>query len=218
MASVNAVKRFFGFGAAAVTAGAMLGFAAMGSGNDDAAAKAKVGEKAPDFTLTDLEGNKHTLGGLVEDNKVVVLEWFNPECPFVKKHYRPDTMTMNKLADRFDDRGVVWVRINSGAPGKQGAGIEKNKRYAAEYNIDTPIMLDESGEVGKTYGATNTPGMYVIDDASVLRYMGAIDNDRRAANPGDVNYVELAVEQVLAGETVGVTETQQYGCSVKYKN
>jgi len=217
MSGLKSAKRFFGFGAAAIAAGAMLGFASTGA-SDDAEAKAKVGEKAPDFTLTDLNGDTHSLSEMVADGKAVVLEWFNPECPFVKKHYREDTQTMNKLADRFESRDVVWVRINSNAPGKQGGGVEKNKRYKAEYNIDTPILYDESGKVGKTYGATNTPGMYVIDDAGTLRYMGAIDNDRRAANPGDVNYVERALEQVLAGETVAVAETQQYGCSVKYKD
>lgn len=216
MQVLKSAKRMAGFGAAAVAAGAMLGLASMGSaaGADE---KAEIGKKAPDFTLPDLGGERHTLSDMVEEDKVVVLEWFNPECPFVKKHYREDTQTMNTLADRFADRGVVWVRINSGAPGKQGAGVEKNERYKDEYKIDGPILLDESGEVGKMYGATNTPHMYVIDRSGTLRYMGAIDNDRRAREPGDVNYVERALEKILAGETVSETETQAYGCSVKYK-
>ncbi len=179
-------------------------------------AKVKIGARAPDFTLRDLDGEAHHLADYTEQGKVVVLEWFNPGCPFVKKHYRPETMTMNKLADKYRDKGVVWLRINSGAPGKQGAGLEVNRSAAKDWHIKDPILLDESGKVGRMYGARNTPTMYVIDADGTLVYWGAIDDNRGARTPGETNWVDLALKQVLAGETVTKARTKPYGCSVKY--
>ena len=182
----------------------------------DHAHTAKVGAKAPEFKLADLNGNDHTLAGYTEAGKVVVIEWYNPGCPYVKKHYRDDTMTMNKLADKYRAQDVVWLRINSGAPGKQGAGLEFNKEIAQKWNIKDPILLDESGAVGKMYNAKNTPAMAIVDAEGTLAYWGAIDDDRRAKNAGETNYVDLALTQILAGETVSKAETKPYGCSVKY--
>lgn len=177
---------------------------------------AKVGAKAPSFTLSDLEGNEHSLSDFTGEGKVVVLEWFNAGCPFVKKHYRDDTMTMNKLADKYRDDGVVWLRINSGAPGKQGTGIDFNKKVKSDWKIADPILLDESGVVGKAYNAKNTPAMAVIGKDGTLMYWGAIDSDRGGRNAGETNYVDQALAQVLAGETVKTPTTKPYGCSVKY--
>lgn len=202
--------------AAAVASVALLAVG-MGPATDAAPGSAKVGAKAPNFTLTDLDGVSHSLSDYSgEDGKVVVLEWFNPGCPFVKKHYRDDTMTMNKLADKYRDQGVVWLRINSGAPGKQGAGLELNKQAAQQWNISDTILLDETGVVGKAYNAKNTPSMAVIGKDGTLMYWGAIDNNRGAAKAGETNYVDLALQQVLAGETVTTATTKPYGCGVKY--
>jgi len=202
---------------AAMLSAACLAFVAIAAGpGHDHAAKVKVGEKAPDFKLADLEGNQHKLSTYAKDGKIVVLEWFNPGCPFVKKHYRDDTKTMNKLAEKYRDQGVVWLRINSGAPGKQGHGAELNKKIAAEWNIKDPILLDESGKVGRLYNSKNTPTMAVINAEGTLAYFGAIDDDRGGRNAGKTNFVDLALTQVLAGETVAKASTKPYGCAVKY--
>lgn len=123
---------------------------------------------------------------------------------------------MNDLAAEFTSKDVVWVAINSGAAGKQGAGLELNKKFKDEWKISYPILLDETGEVGKMYGAKTTPHMYVIDTDGTLKYAGAIDNNPSATNLGDVNYVRQALNEVLSGETVTTPETRPYGCSVKY--
>ena len=212
MTKKSTVARLF-TGLAAAAAVAMAGFAGV---EHDGHAKVEINEKAPNFTLTDLSGNEHTLQDYLDKGHVVVLEWYNPECPFVKKHYREDTMTMNKLQKDWKEQKVTWLRINSGAAGKQGAGAEKNREWAEKYQIKTPILLDEEGKVGKMYGARRTPEMYVIDTEGVLRYWGAIDDDDGFRTIGKTNFVKAAVESVIKDETVRVQKTKAYGCSVKY--
>lgn len=176
---------------------------------------AAVGAPAPTFTLTDTDGKAFNLAD--HKGKVVVLEWFNPGCPYVVKHHEKlDTMTATQGA--FKDKGVVWVAVNSGAPGKEGAGLEKNKEAKAKWHMEYPVLLDESGMVGKMYGAKTTPHMYIINAEGTLVYAGAIDNNSSASKAGDTNYVSQALTQVLAGETVSTAETKPYGCSVKYAN
>jgi len=206
----------FGMGIASVAAAGVvaLGVAAnAGAGEDHPAAQ--VGKPAPDFTLTDLDGNTHTLSEYTEQGKIVVLEWFNPDCPFVQKHHKKGS-TMRDLAAKYGDEGVVWLAINSGAPGKQGAGLDRNLSAREEFSIQYPVMLDESGKVGRKYGAKTSPQMYIIDAGGVLRYNGAIDNLPSASEFGDVNYVDEALGQILAGEPVEVAESRPYGCTVKY--
>ncbi len=199
----------------AAAAAACVAMVAVAAGPAD---HAKVGEKAPDFTLTDLSGKEHKLSEYTADGKIVVLEWFNSGCPFVVKHYREDTMTMNKLADKYRDEGVVWLRVNSGAPGKQGAGLELNQKIAEKWQIKDPILLDESGVVGKAYNSKNTPTMVVIHRDGTVAYWGAIDDDRGGKNAGDTNYVDLALTALINGETVATSQTKPYGCAVKYAN
>ncbi|MEL7473546.1 MAG: thioredoxin family protein [Planctomycetota bacterium] len=183
----------------------------------DSHAVAKVGEKAPDFTLTDTDGNTHTLSEVLakEGVNAVVLEWYNPQCPFVVKHHKHNT-TMADTYAAFQAKGVKWAAINSGAEGKQGAGLELNKEMKTEYKIAYPVLLDTDGKVGKMYSAKTTPHMFVINADGILVYAGAIDNNRSPRNAGDVNYVEAALNSVLAGETVEQAQTRPYGCSVKY--
>jgi hypothetical protein len=116
---------------------------------------------------------------------------------------------------------VVWLAINSGAPGKQGYGAEANRTGAEKFGMSHPILLDESGDVGKAYAATNTPHMMVIDKDGKLVYRGAIDNspDGEGESPTDgklVSYVDAALADLAAGRPVAVSETKAYGCSVKY--
>jgi peroxiredoxin len=175
---------------------------------------AKVGEQAPDFTLKNLNDEDVTLADLTKAGKVVVLEWFNPDCPVSRAYHEPDS-TMGKLAAAYADRGVAWLAINSGAPGKQGAGKERNVKAAEEFGVKYPVLLDEPGTVGRLYGAKTTPHMYVIDKEGVLRYAGAIDNGSGEAK-GDSNYVQAALDEILAGKEVTTKEARAFGCSVKY--
>jgi peroxiredoxin len=203
------------FAIAAAAAASMIGAAAATVGPDHDTAK--VGHAAPEFTLTDLDGKSHKLSDLNADGKIVVLEWFNPECPYVVKHYDGETQTMNALAKEFKNDGVVWVRINSGAPGKPGNDLAMNKAAGKDWKIDGAILRDESGEVGKMYGAKRTPEMYIIDAEGILRYHGAIDDNPAPSLKGtETNHVRAALVQVLAGETVTTAETKAYGCGVKY--
>jgi peroxiredoxin len=180
-------------------------------------AQPEVGQPAPAFTLKDTSGKSHNLSDF--KGKVVVLEWVNHGCPFVKKHYAPGNM--QKLQKEATDKGVVWLSICSSAPGKQGhmdaaAAAAKSKEVNANA---TAYLLDEDGTVGKAYNARTTPEMFVINKEGVLVYMGAID-DKPTADSGDiasaVNHVTAALEEVLAGKPVTVAKTKSYGCSVKY--
>lgn len=202
-------------GLACLAAGiTMIGAGAMTESTADKAAQ--VGEKAPDFTLSDLDGNKHTLSEFTAQGNIVVLEWFNPTCPFVKKHYREDTMTMVNMQKDFKDQDIVWLRVNSAYKGNSTGDVDFNKQIAKDWNITTPILLDQEGTVGRAYGAKRTPEMYVIDSSGTLVYHGAIDNRSDAAAPGDVNYVKNAVNETLAGKPVSNAENKPYGCGVKY--
>ncbi|MFI4882346.1 MAG: thioredoxin family protein [Phycisphaerales bacterium JB064] len=178
-----------------------------------------AGEKAPMFTLKDTEGKEHSLKDVLakESTKAVVIEWFNPDCPFVKKHHEANK-TMKDLAKKYAEQGVVWMAINSGAEGLQGAGVDRNKKAIEDYNIAYPVLMDMNGKVGGQYGAKRTPEMFVVSKDGTIVYHGAIDSDRSARNLGEENYVEEALKAHLAGETVATQRTQAYGCTVKYRN
>jgi peroxiredoxin len=178
---------------------------------------AEVGQPAPDFTLYDLDGHPVHLAGL--RGQTVVLEWFNPSCPFVRKAHTKGSLV--GTAKRFTDRGVVWLAINSSAPGREGNGVAKNVDAKRAYGMEHPILVDEAGDVGHAYGATNTPHMFVIDKAGTLVYRGAIDNspDAEGESPTGgklVNYVDATMDDLAAGRPVGTPSTQAYGCGVKY--
>jgi peroxiredoxin len=177
----------------------------------------KVGEAAPSFTLKDTAGKEHALADLTKGgDKIVVIQWFNPECPFVVKHYGKAGNTFNDLYTKYKDKGVVFLGINSGAEGKQGAGLEKNQKFVKDWKIEYPILMDMSGTVGKQYDAKRTPEMFIIGKDGKVAYHGAIDDDSKTEKPGSTNYVAKALDELLAGQTVTKAETQPYGCSVKY--
>jgi peroxiredoxin len=181
-------------------------------------AMAKVGSIAPDFTLTDTDGKTVTLSDFSKQGKIVVIQWFNPACPFVKKHYDNGANTFNDLAKKYADKGVVFVAINSGAPGREGAGKDTNVAARKDWKIAYPILLDESGKVGKMYNAQHTPEMFVVAKDGTLAYHGAIDEDSGMKAPGKNNYVAKALDELLAGKKVSTAETKPYGCTVKYAN
>jgi len=176
-------------------------------------AGARIGAPAPDFTLTDLAGETHRLSDY--RGKTVIMEWFNPGCPYVR--YAHGEGPLKELAKQTVSDDTVWLAINSGAPGKQGHGAETNRQAAAQWGMEHPLLLDESGEVGKQYDAQTTPHMYIVDPSGVLRYNGALDNAPLGKASGTpVNYVEQALADLRAGREVKVPTSRPYGCSVKY--
>ncbi len=178
---------------------------------------AQVGSKAPRFTLEDLDGNEVRLEQFV--GQVVVLEWFNPKCPFVRAAHTKGSL--QGAAERAERKGVVWLAINSGAPGKQGHGISVNRRGKQRFGMKYPVLVDSSGDVGHAYGAKRTPHMFIIDERGVLVYDGAVDNspDGEGKSPEGgrlISYVDRALAELDAGKSVSIPETKPYGCSVKY--
>jgi peroxiredoxin len=170
---------------------------------------AEVGEAAPAFTLKDESGLPHSLTQY--RGKVVVLEWTNPECPFVQRHYTSKTMERTRAA--LGSQPVVWLAIDSTSFNTP----EKSAAWKQQQAFSYPVLQDPSGTVGHAYGAKTTPHLFVIDASGVLRYAGAIDDDPRGRNPSATNYVKQAVEAVMSGKPVPASTTAPYGCSVKYK-
>jgi peroxiredoxin len=180
-------------------------------------AAARVGEPAPAFSAASTTGPSVSLAN--HRGKLVVLEWTNHDCPYVRKHY--ETGNMQALQREATGQGVVWLTIISSAPGTQGhvTPAEANELTAGRKAAPTAVLLDPQGTVGRLYGATNTPHMYVVDKAGVLVYAGAID-DRPTSRKSDVqgasNYVRAALQAVSAGQPVKTPVTRAYGCTVKY--
>jgi peroxiredoxin len=195
----------------------ILSLTTLCSGALFAAEAPSIGAPAPAFSLPNSQGKNDSLGQF--KGKYVVLEWFNPGCPFVQKHYRSGNM--QKLQKEFTGKNVVWLTIDSSAPGQEGnlTPAEASKQIA-EWNIkSTAFLLDPSGKVGHEYAATNTPHMFVIDPEGKLIYSGAIDN-KPTANPADIadatNYVKAALDESMAGKPVQTPNSRAYGCSIKY--
>ncbi|PYJ25329.1 MAG: thioredoxin family protein [Verrucomicrobia bacterium] len=178
-----------------------------------------VGSAAPDFSLIDANGKTHSLSQY--KGKYVVLEWFNPECPFVKKHY--GSGNMQKLQQQYTGKGVVWLTIDSNAPGTEGnVTPEQAQKITASWKTrQTALLLDPDGKVGRAYGAKNTPDMVIVNAEGKIAYEGAIDSEA-TPNPADIpnstNYVKAALDESLAGKPVTTPQTRPYGCSVKYKS
>jgi peroxiredoxin len=176
-------------------------------------AGATVGSQAPAWTLTDTDGKTHSLSDF--KGKIVVIEWFNPECPFIVKHHKVN-MTFNNLFSEYNSKNVVFLAINSSAKGKQGNGKELNVEMKKEYKMEYPILIDEDGKVGTAYGAKTTPHVFIIGTDGKVAYNGAIDNNTDVKKAGDKNYAKMALDEMLAGKSVTTSETRPYGCSVKY--
>lgn len=182
-----------------------------------ALAQAVVGQPAPDFKGLDTKGATRSLSEFA--GKIVVLEWTNHECPYVRKHY--GSGNMQKLQKEAADQGAVWLRVISSAPGEQGhvSAIDADRIVAEKNAIATATILDESGVIGRSYGAKTTPHMFVVDQNGVLVYAGAID-DKPTTDAADIatahNYVEAVLDDLKMGRQVSVGQTQAYGCGVKY--
>lgn len=183
-----------------------------------AAAAAATGQPAPDFTATDSNGKPVKLSDL--KGKTVVLEWTNHDCPYVRKHY--GSGNMQALQGEATGKGVVWLSVVSSAQGAQGHvnGTQANKLTDDRKAKPTAVLLDPKGVVGKAYGATSTPHMFVITPEGNVAYAGAID-DKASSSLSDVpkarNYVRDAIAAVAAGKPMSPGQTRSYGCSVKYQ-
>lgn len=176
-----------------------------------------VGQPAPDFSATDLAGKPVKLSDF--RGKYVVLEWINPECPYVRRHY--DSGNMPSLQKEAAAKGVAWLAVNSTS---QASGEYYTPEQMARWLRDkgaapTATLLDETGKVGRAYGARTTPHMYIVDPQGKLVYAGAID-DKRSASLAETknanNHVRAALNEALAGRAITTSATSPYGCSVKY--
>lgn len=178
----------------------------------------QVGQAAPDFSLTDINGNTHSLSDY--RGRIVVVEWTNPECPFVRKHYEKSgnipALQRSATAD-----GVVWLTINSGHAGAQGDfdKIEADAWMKSTGAAATAYFRDRDGKVGRSYDARTTPHIFIVDPAGTLVYAGGID-DIRSADAGDIpkakNYVQAALADLKAGRPVATPTSRPYGCGVHY--
>ena len=205
------------FGLLGTVAAGLGAFAMLNSSAPIAQAAAPAGKAAPAFTLKDSNGKTHKLSDF--KGRYVVLEWFNHDCPFVKKHYGSGNMQATQRAAR--KQGAVWLSINSSAKGKQGhtSGNDANKLTRTQKAAPSAVLLDANGKVGKAYGAKTTPHLYIINPKGMVIYNGAID-DKPSTDAKDVkgakNYVLAALTQARKGQKVSTPSTQPYGCSVKY--
>lgn len=189
----------------------------MAMGSSSKAANVQTGTPAPGFSATDSNGKQHSLAAY--KGKTVVLEWTNHDCPYTVKHYV--TGNMQGLQKSITDAGAVWLTVVSSKPGTQGhvSGPEANKLTDDRKASPTAVLLDPKGDLGRLYGASTTPHMFVIDKDGKLAYMGGID-DKPTVSKADVktarNYVREAVDALAAGKPVPVSSARPYGCTVKY--
>jgi peroxiredoxin len=181
-------------------------------------AEPTIGKPALAFSGHGSDGKTYNLADF--QGKFVVLQWYNPRCPFVRKHY--DSGNMQKLQEQYAAKGVVWFEIDSNAPGKEGYMVAKEAQVMREREKTKSLatLLDPDQKIASLYEAKTTPHMFVIDPKGVLIYKGAID-DHNSADPADIpkstNYVAQALDQAMAGKKVSTPSTAPYGCSVKYK-
>jgi len=194
---------------------AMLALCAAGL----AQAQAVVGQPAPAFSATDTAGRPVSLAAF--QGKYVVMEWLNPGCPFVRKHYESGNMPATQKSATA--RGVVWLSVNSTSKdaGDYRAPAELAAWQQAEHAAPTATLMDADGRIGRAYGARTTPHLYIVDPQGKLIYAGAIDS-KPTANPADIatatNYVNQALAEALAGKPLSKATSQPYGCSVKYSS
>lgn len=168
-------------------------------------------KKAPDFALSTFDGKPVKLSDY--RGKTVVLEWLNFECPFSIYHYKTKP-TMVELAKKYKNQNVVWLTINS----TSHTTPQANQNFGKQYNIQSLILDDRSGKVGKAYSAKATPHMYIVNARGNIVYEGALDNAPlgKVAGNGYVNYVDKALAEIIGGKAISTPKTKPFGCSVKY--
>lgn len=181
-------------------------------------AEAVPGKPAPAFEVKDASGKTRTLAD--SKGKWLVLEWFNKDCPYVKKHY--DSNNMQELQKKYTGKDVVWYSVVSSAKGKQGyeAPADALKTATAKKSSATAVLIDETGTMGKAYGAKTTPHIFIIDPKGTVVYAGGIDNNDSAdakVIPTSKNYLAAALDAGLANKKIETASARPYGCGVKYQ-
>lgn len=173
-----------------------------------------AGDQAPAFELPGADGKLVSLTSYAE--KIIVLEWTNPGCPYVKKHY--NTGHMQKLQEELTKKGVIWLTINStNSDHGDFVAAEDREAFVKEKKIhSTAYLTDADGKVGLLFEAKTTPHLFVIDKTGTIAYSGAIDDTPMGDPEVSKNYVTQAVDELIAGKTVSESQTRSYGCSVKY--
>lgn len=178
----------------------------------------KPGDTAPAFSLSGTDGQTYALETYLKQGKTVVVEWFNPDCPWVKRFHDSANTSVKDAYTYAASKGAVWLAVNSSAPGKQGNGLERNKQARTDYSIAYPVLLDENGATGMAYGAKNTPTLYIINPKGVVVYVGGVDDTKTDEDKPGANYILTALKQYFSGQAVDPAVTPHYGCGVKYAN
>ena len=195
----------------AIVAVAALVFGGSSLLRAESASELAIGKAAPQFSLQDQDGKTVSLSDY--KGKLVVLEWFNDECPFVVKFYKDGHM--NQWAEKYAGQDVVWLAVDS----SNFTTNEQNKDIAGKWNIKRPVLNDSTGNVGKVYQSKNTPTIYIVDKEGNLAYWGGVD-DKPSSDAGDIagakNFIAQSLDELLAGKAVSQPRTKPYGCSVKY--
>lgn len=199
--------------AGALAAGLMTAMAAPAV---TSTAGLKPGDKAPAFSLTGTDGQTYALETYLKQGKTVVVEWFNPDCPWVKRFHDSDNTSVKDAYTYAASKGAVWLAVNSSAPGKQGNGVQRNQQARTDYGIAYPVLLDENGATGMAYGAKNTPTLFIINPKGVVVYVGGVDDTKTNEDKPSVNYILTALKQYFSGQAIDPAVTPHYGCSVKY--
>ncbi len=177
-----------------------------------------IGAKVPDFSLKDMDGKTHKLSDYTRAGKIVVLEFWSPECPVVGKYYvKPKGKTQGAMPDTYGQikgKDLVWLAVNSIDPKSDGNSPEDNKLMAKAYGVPWPILMDGKQEVAAALGAQTTPDIFVIDAKGKLAYSGAVDQGTFKEVPKGTNYVVEAVKALRAGKTPETPTTAPFGCSI----
>jgi peroxiredoxin len=171
----------------------------------------KVGQEAPTFILKDVAGKEHDLAAIVNEGKVVVLEWFNPECEWIAKYH--GSRLMAETYKKFAGKDVAWFAINSATTGKS-ADPARTRQAIAEWSITYPVLMDPESKAQKLYGASVTPQIFIIDREGKIGYMGAIDDAKKAGDRAAMNYLDDALTKLSAGETLTSAKTEAKGCQI----
>lgn len=176
---------------------------------------AELGSPAPDFELRDLSGRPHRLAQY--RGKIVVLEWFDPQCPFVTYAY--DDGPLAEMKTRYVASGIVWLTLEAAHAERVEVAADMAREFAEQRKLRSPILIDRGGAVGRRYGARTTPHLFVVNDRGVLVYSGALDNApmgrvERASNKS--NYVDAAISDLRSGHAVTTSSTRPYGSAIAY--
>lgn len=171
----------------------------------------KIGELAPAFTLKDTAGKEHDIGAAVKDGKVVVIEWFNPECEWTAKQH--GSRRMAETYKKFASQGVAWFAINSATTGKS-ADPARTRQAITDWAIAYPVLMDADGRVARLYGASVTPQIFIIDREGKIGYMGAVDDAKKLTDAATRNYLDDALTRLAEGETLSSPKTEPVGCQI----